>query len=109
MTIAYKKNTAGITFEVHVQPRSSVNAIIGCHDHALKIKLTAPPVGGAANKQCIQLLAKVLGLPKSSLTIVSGQTSRRKRIGISLPTGSTDKTATKSIIDRLKALAENSP
>jgi uncharacterized protein (TIGR00251 family) len=105
--IAYKKYTTGITFEVHVQPRSSFNAIIGCHDQALKIKLTAPPVGGAANKQCIQLLAKVLGLPKSSLTIVSGQLSRRKKISVSLPSGSTDKTATKSIIDCLQALAEN--
>lgn len=107
--IAYKKNAKGIAFEVYVQPRSSVNAIIGCHDQTLKIKLTAPPVGGAANKQCIQLLAKVLGLPKSSLTIVSGQTSRRKRIGIALPTGSTDKRAAKSIIDRLQSFAENSP
>ena len=107
--IAYKKNANGIVFDVHVQPRSSANAIIGCHDQALKIKLTAPPVGGAANRQCIQLLAKELGLPKSSLTIVGGQTSRRKRIGIALPTGATGKTAAKSIIDCLQAFAENSP
>lgn len=106
--IAYRKTATGITFEVRVQPRSSVNAIIGCHDQALKIKLTAPPVGGAANKQCIQLLSKVLGLPKSSLTIIGGQGSRRKRIGISLPSGLMDKTAAKSIIDCLQALAKKS-
>lgn len=107
--IAYKKNAKGIAFDVYVQPRSSVNAIIGCHDQTLKIKLTSPPVGGAANKQCIQLLAKALGLPKSSLTIVSGQTSRRKKIGISLPAGPMGKSPVKAIIDRLRALAENTP
>lgn len=106
--IAYKKTATGITFEVYVQPRSSVNAVIGCHDRALKIKLTAPPVGGAANKQCIQLLAKKLGLPKSALTITGGLASRRKRIGISFSSGSTDKAATNSIIDHLQALVANS-
>jgi uncharacterized protein (TIGR00251 family) len=106
--IAYRKTATGITFDVHVQPRSSVNAIIGCHDQALKIKLTAPPVGGAANKQCVQLLAKTLGLPKSALTIASGQTSRRKRIGISFQSGVMDETAAKRIIHRLRTIAENS-
>jgi uncharacterized protein (TIGR00251 family) len=109
VTIAYKKTASGITFEVYVQPRSSANAIIGCHDRALKIKLTAPPVGGAANKQCVQMLAKKLGLPKSALTIASGRASRRKTIGISFPSGSTDKTAVSSIVDWLQTLAKNSP
>jgi uncharacterized protein (TIGR00251 family) len=107
--LTYRKTAKGITFEVYVQPRSSINAIIGCHDQALKIKLTAPPVGGAANKQCIQLLAKKLGLPKSALTIASGQANRRKIIAISIPSGSMDKNSEKMIVDRLKALAENSP
>lgn len=106
--IAFKKTATGIAFDVYVQPRSSINAIIGCHDQALKIKLTAPPVGGAANKQCIKLLAKKFGLPKSALTIAGGQASRRKRIAISFLSGSTDETAVKSIIDRLQKLAENS-
>ena len=80
ITITVHDNTLG--FAVYVQPRSSRASIVGIHQDALKIKLTAPPVGGAANKQCLQLLAKALGIPKSSLTIDSGQTSRHKQIRI---------------------------
>ncbi len=78
LTIKHTDN--GLAFSVYVQPRASKAAIVGCHDNALKIKLTAPPVGGAANKQCIQLLAKALGLPKTAVTITGGQTSRLKQI-----------------------------
>ena len=55
---------------------------MGSHRKALKIKLTAPPVDGAANKQCIEILAKALNLPKSALAIIGGQTSRLKQICI---------------------------
>lgn len=61
-------------------PRSSKNALAGLHDDALKIKITAAPVKGAANKMCIQFLAKSLNLPKSALEIVSGHTGRNKKI-----------------------------
>jgi len=77
-----KETADGLTITVYVQPRSAKTAIVGSHGDALKIKLTAPPVGGAANKQCIQVLAKALGLPKSALTITGGQTSRQKKIRI---------------------------
>jgi len=53
--------------------------IAGQHGDALKIKLTAPPVGGAANKMCVQHLAKWLNISKSSIEIISGHTSRTKR------------------------------
>ena len=53
--------------------------IAGQHGDALKIKLTAPPVDGAANKMCIQYLAKCLKIPKSSIEIISGHHSRTKR------------------------------
>ena len=75
-----QKNPNGLTFKVFVQPRSSKNMITGIHDDALKIKLTAPPVDGAANKMCIKYLAKCLNVPKSSLKIISGLTSRSKVI-----------------------------
>ena len=75
-----KENTDGITITVFVQPRSSKNMIAGLHDQALKIKLTSPPVDGAANKICIQYLAKCLKVPKSSIEIVSGHKSRTKRL-----------------------------
>ena len=54
--------------------------IVGLHGDALKIKLKAPPVDGAANKMCVQYLAKCLKVPKSSLEVISGHTSRSKMI-----------------------------
>lgn len=78
----------GITFRVYVQPRASKAAIDGIHQNALKIKLTAPPLEGAANQQCIALLAKALDRPKSTLSITSGRTSRHKQILVA-PQGAT--------------------
>lgn len=74
------KHTKGLTFKVFVQPRSSKNQVIGLHGDALKIKLTAPPVNDAANRMCIQYLAKYLKVPMSSLTVISGHHSRTKQI-----------------------------
>ena len=54
--------------------------IAGQHGDALKIKLTAPPVDDAANKMCVQYIAKCLKIPKSSIKIISGHTSRTKRL-----------------------------
>ncbi len=70
----------GTVIKIFVQPRSSKNMIAGLHGDALKIKLTAPPVDNAANKMCIQYLAKKLGVSKSTLEIISGQTSRSKQV-----------------------------
>ena len=75
-----KKNPHGVTFRVFVQPRSSKNMISGLYKDSLKIKLMAPPVDGAANKMCIKYLAKCLKVSKSSLEIISGQTSRTKQV-----------------------------
>ena len=77
-----QENSGGITFKVYIQPRSSKNMIAGLHGDALKIKLKAPPVDGAANKMCIEYLAKCLKVSKSSLEIISGHTSRTKRLRI---------------------------
>jgi len=71
-----------IEMHVFVQPRASINKIAGVFDKRLKIKLKAPPVDGAANKMCIQFLAKVLHVPKSHIDILSGHNSRQKRIRI---------------------------
>jgi uncharacterized protein (TIGR00251 family) len=51
-------------------------------DNALKIRLTSPPVDGAANSLCREFLAGLFGLPKSAVTIIAGETSRRKRVRI---------------------------
>ena len=75
-----QENAAGIAFRVFVQPRSSKNSVVGLHGDALKVKLTAPPVDGAANKMCVKFLAKCFGLSKSSVEILSGHTGRTKQV-----------------------------
>jgi len=67
---------------VRVVPRTSRSEIVGFHDGALKIRLAAAPVDGAANAELIKLLAKKFGVAKSDVSIVSGETSRTKRIRI---------------------------
>lgn len=71
-----------VRFAVRVSPRASREAIAGVHDGALKVALTAPPVEGAANAALIALLAKALGVPKRSVRIVSGESSRQKRVEV---------------------------
>jgi len=78
--LSIQKNSRGVVFKIFVQPRSSKNMFAGIHDDALKVKLTAPPVNNAANRMSIKFLAKALGIPKSSLEIVSGHTSRNKQV-----------------------------
>ena len=80
MTELIRKIKEGFLFKVYVQPRSSQNAVAGIHGDALKIRLTAPPVDGAANKMCLQFLSKQLNVPRSALEIESGHSSRSKRI-----------------------------
>jgi uncharacterized protein (TIGR00251 family) len=72
----------GVRFEVQLAPRSSRDAILGVHDGALKIALTAPPVDGAANASLVAFLAKQLGVPKRDVRITHGLTSRRKTIEV---------------------------
>lgn len=74
----------GLILKIAVQPRASRNQVAGLKGDALKIKLTAPPVDGAANKACLQFLAKTLKVPKSTLVIQSGESSRTKLILIHL-------------------------
>jgi uncharacterized protein len=76
------ETSAGITFAVKIQPCARRNAIVGELGNALKIALTTPPVEGRANEACIEFLADLLDLPRSSITIVSGQSSRNKVIRI---------------------------
>ncbi|KPA18302.1 hypothetical protein MHK_001473 [Candidatus Magnetomorum sp. HK-1] len=77
-----KHHADSVDIQLAIQPRSSENKIVGLMDNRLKVKLKAPPVDGAANKMCIQFLSKTLGIPKSNIEIVSGQSSRKKKIRI---------------------------
>ncbi len=72
----------GARITLYIQPRGSRNAIEGLHGDALKVRLTAPPVEGAANEALIRFLAEVLGCSRSALTLTSGATSRRKTVEI---------------------------
>ena len=75
-----RKHPKGIVFKIYLQPRSSKNMIVGQHGDCLKLKVTAPPVDGAANKMCVKFLAKRLSVSPSSLEIISGHSSRTKKI-----------------------------
>ncbi len=75
-----RKTKEGFLFKIYVQPRAAKNTVAGIHGNALKIRLTAPPVEGAANKMCLQFLSKQLNIPKSALEIESGHSSRSKKI-----------------------------
>lgn len=70
----------GALIEVRVQPRAGRSELAGISEDRLKIRLTAAPVEGEANRECIRLLAKILGVPKSDLEIVKGRKSRLKTI-----------------------------
>jgi uncharacterized protein len=73
----------GVAFAVKVHPRARKNAITGEFGDALKLSLTSPPVDGRANQACIEFFAKLLMVPRSSVTIASGQTSSQKVIRVS--------------------------
>jgi hypothetical protein len=82
-----KDHPEGLVLNARVQPKASKNAMRGVHGEALKIALTAPPVEGAANKALIAFVAKCLGIPKTSVAILSGQTSRNKRLLLRIEPG----------------------
>ena len=68
----------GVTIPVKVAPRASRSAVIGLHDGAIKVALAAAPVDGAANRELMELLSELLSCPKSSVTVIRGETSKRK-------------------------------
>jgi uncharacterized protein (TIGR00251 family) len=70
----------GPLLTVHVQPKAAQTACVGVHGQALKIRIAAPPVGGAANEELVRFLAEELSLPAAAVHIVSGERARRKRV-----------------------------
>jgi uncharacterized protein (TIGR00251 family) len=78
--INLQESKKGLTFDIHVIPHASRAQIAGVQDGALKVRVTAPPVEGAANEDCIKLLAGELKLKKSQLEIFSGAKSRKKTV-----------------------------
>jgi uncharacterized protein len=75
--------TPGVTISVRIQPRASKNGVSRMQDGSLRIRLTAPPVDGAANEALVKFLSDTLSVSKSQVEILSGHTSREKRVKIS--------------------------
>jgi uncharacterized protein (TIGR00251 family) len=72
----------GVMFTVHVQPRASRCELCGLQGEELKLRLTAPPVDDAANRLCVEFLAKALGVAKSRVVMVAGAKSRHKTLRV---------------------------
>lgn len=82
MAFRIEENKEGCTFEVRVAPRASANRMVGTLGNAIKIRIAASPVQGAANKALVEFLARRLGVRSHDVEILTGHTSRTKRVRI---------------------------
>jgi uncharacterized protein (TIGR00251 family) len=73
---------AWATLDIYVQPRASRTEVVGVHGHAIKIRVAAPPVEGAANVAILRFLAKQLRVRPTAITLIAGASSRKKRVRI---------------------------
>lgn len=80
--IQYSEKDRGLTFAVRIVPRASRSEIAGEYNGALRIRIAAPPVEGAANRELIRLLARMFNLPQNAVAIVSGAGSKNKIVRI---------------------------
>lgn len=76
------KSDRGVRLTLFIQPKASKNEIIGPHNGALKVKITAPPVDGKANAELVEFLSETLGIPKRQIEILKGETGRNKSVEI---------------------------
>ncbi len=74
--------TQGGQFVVHVVPRARTTEVAGRHGDAIRIRLAAPPVDGAANAELVRFLAERLGVPRSAVSIIRGAAARRKTVSV---------------------------
>jgi uncharacterized protein (TIGR00251 family) len=82
MALDLRDTDAGLTLRVRVQPRASRDALSGEREGALVVRLTAPPVEGAANEALARFLGRALGVPPSAVRVVSGATGRNKVVSV---------------------------
>ncbi len=82
MEIPFKRSGKGITFKVRVEPRSSRKGISALVGDAIKIRVNAPPVGGAANEELIEILSEEFGIKKTCIKIIRGHSSKIKVVEI---------------------------
>ena len=100
--IPLAETSAGVTFAVRVVPRAGRTAIAGARGDAVLVRLAAAPVDGAANDALVACIASVFDLPRRDVTIVSGQTSRNKRINLA-------RTSAAQVTARLSAILRETP
>jgi uncharacterized protein (TIGR00251 family) len=80
LPISIRETAAGTVFRIRVVPRASRSEMAGIQGDALKLRITAPPVEGKANEECIRLLAETLGVKKGQVTIIAGHASQTKTV-----------------------------
>ena len=80
--IALRESDGGVSFAVRVQPRASRTVVAGTMGDAVKVAVAAPPVDGKANEALIRFFAELLGVPRASVEIVSGEASRNKVVRV---------------------------
>jgi len=83
--IPYTHQDGTLTFKVLVSPRASKTDIVGEHDGALRVRVAAPPVEGAANEELTRILAKSFDVSRTAVEIISGHSSKRKTVSITGP------------------------
>jgi uncharacterized protein (TIGR00251 family) len=81
----YRWDGTDLILCLHIQTRAKIDEVAGTHGSALKIRLTAPPIEGKANEYLREFLSEQCGVAKSQVTILSGDTSREKRVRIASP------------------------
>jgi uncharacterized protein (TIGR00251 family) len=97
--LTIRETAVGVQFAVRVIPGASKNEVAGIQDDALKLKLTAPPVEGKANRACVDFLAGLLRVRRSALAITAGEKSRKKTVSV-------DGMGRGELEERLKGLLE---
>ena len=80
--IAYSIRDGRLVLQVQVVPRASRSEVVGEHDGSLRVRIAAPPVEGAANKELIQILAKTFKVSRGAVVILSGHSGRLKQVSI---------------------------
>lgn len=82
MAFSVTARDAGVRFAVHVQPRAKKPGIDGTHGDALRVRVQAPPVDGAANDAVIAVIADALGVPRRAVRIAAGLSGRQKLVDV---------------------------
>jgi uncharacterized protein len=80
--VEYSEKDGKLAFKVQVAPRASQSKLLGEHDGALRARIAAPPVAGAANEELVRLLAREFNVPRNAVEISAGKTSKLKMVKV---------------------------